>query len=88
MEPPKNANSELPVWQSALLSQGCHVNSAGHLFPLELLPIGNHLVCNPAMNGSMVPFNVDVTAGQPVTINWDAELSRYIVTMAGRRLAA
>ena len=57
----------LPIWQSALLSQGCQVHSAGQFFPLELRPIGDRIVCTPTVSGSLLPFNVAVTVGQPVT---------------------
>jgi hypothetical protein len=40
------------------------------------------------MNGCMVPFNVDVMIGEFVTITWDTELSRYLVTTAGHQSAA
>lgn len=88
MKPPNTATSRLPIWQTALLTQGCCLFSGGQLFPLELRPIGDRLVCNPVLNGSMEPFNVYVTAGEAVIIQWDDELSRYIVRTSGQRLAA
>jgi hypothetical protein len=88
MKPPTRANSALPVWQSALLTQGCQVHSGGHIFFLELQPVGDRIVCTPDVSGWMVPFRLSVTAGQPVTIAWDHELSRYLVTTPGQRLAA
>jgi hypothetical protein len=88
MKPPTRANSALPVWQSALLTQGCQVRSGGRIFFLELLPIGDRIVCTPIVSGWMVPFQLNVTVGQMVTITWDPELSRYLVTTADQRLAA
>ena len=78
----------LPIWQSALLSQGCRVQSAGQFFPLELRPVGDRIVCTPTVSGSLLPFNVAVSVGQPVTIRWDSELSRYIVMADGPPKAA
>lgn len=77
-----------PVWQSALLTRGCEVKSAGQFFPLELRPLGDRIVCTPTASGSLMPFNMSVTIGQPVTITWDSELSRYIVTADGHKQAA
>ena len=88
MKTPTRANSALPVWQSVLLTQGCQVHSGGHIFFLELLPVGDRIVCTPSMSGWLVPFNLSVTMGQPITITWDLELARYVVTAAGQRLAA
>jgi hypothetical protein len=88
MKPPTKANSALPVWQSALLTQGCHVHSGGHIFCLELLPIGDRIVCTPSVSGWLGPFHLRVKVGQVVTITWDHELSRYLVTTSGQRLAA
>jgi hypothetical protein len=88
MKPPTRANSALPVWQSVLLTQGCQIHSAGHIFFLELLPVGDRIVCTPTLSGWLVPFHVSVTVGQLVTITWDHELSRYLLTTAGQRLAA
>jgi hypothetical protein len=82
------ADSQLSIWQSALLTHGCQVKSANHFFPLDLQPIGDRIVCTPTVSGSMLPFQVSVVVGQPVTITWDSELSRYIVIAAGRRVAA
>lgn len=78
----------LPIWQSALLSRGCQVCSAGQFFPLELRPVGDRVVCNPSVSGWLLPFNVSVTVGHPVTITWDADLSRYIVRADGPPKAA
>jgi hypothetical protein len=78
----------LPIWQSALLSQGCRVHSAGQFFPLELRPVGDRIVCTPTVSGSLLPFNVAVTGGQPVTISWDSDLSRYMVRTEGPPKAA
>src|SRR5262249_49958016 len=70
----------LLLWQSALMAHGCKVNSNGRLFPLELQPCGNRIVCKPSMNGWMVPFHVMLTIDKPMTITWDSKLSRYVVT--------
>ncbi len=88
MKAPTIAGTHLPVWQSALLTHGCEVNSGGLLIPLKLHPVGDGIVCTPTVSGCMLPFQVCVTVGQPVTITWDHELSRYIVWTAGQRLAA
>lgn len=85
---PPRADTPLPIWQSALLSQGCRVQSAGEFFPLDLRPAGDHIVCTPSMSGSLFPFNVAVTVGHPVIITWDSDLSRYIVTVDGSPKAA
>ena len=34
-----------------------------------------------------MPFNVPVSVGQTVTITWDNEESRYVVTVAGKAAA-
>jgi hypothetical protein len=81
-------NSPLPIWQTALLLRGCEIMSADQFFPLELHPVGERIVCTPNVSGSLLPFNRHVTVGQPVTITWDPELSRYIVTVAGEAQAA
>lgn len=81
-------DTQLPIWQSALLTHGCEVNSGGDFFPLELHPVGDRIVCTPSVSGSLLPFNVSVRVGQPVAITWDSELSRYIVTAGGRPIAA
>lgn len=78
----------LPIWQTALLTQGCRVKSGKKFFPLELHPVGDRVVCTPTVSGAMLPFNVEVIIGQPVTITWDNELSRYIVTAGGMPEAA
>jgi hypothetical protein len=78
----------LPIWQKALLTRGCEIKAEGRFFPLELRPAGDHLVCTPSVSGWLVPFNVSVEVGQPVTIAWDSELSRYIVTVGGEPIAA
>ena len=88
MRPETTADNPLPIWQSALLTHGCQVSAAGQFFALELHPVGDRIVCTPSVSGSMLPFDVTVTVGQPVTITWDAELSRYIVTAAGEPIAA
>ena len=88
MKPPTQAQHPLPVWQSALLTRGCQIRSGSRLFSLEMQPIGDRIVCTPAVDGSMVPFNLPVTIGEPVTIRWDDELSRYLVTTARQRLVA
>jgi hypothetical protein len=88
MKPPTRANSALPVWQSALLIRGCQVQSGGRILSLALVPVDHRIVCTPTMSGWMVPFHVKVIGGEPVTITWDQELSRYLVTTVGRRLVA
>jgi hypothetical protein len=40
------------------------------------------------VSGSLLPFNMSVTVGKPVTITWDSELSRYIVAADGHKEAA
>ena len=82
------ANTQMPIWQSALLTRGCEVNSGGQFFPLELRPAGDRLVCTPTVSGSLMPFNVGVIVGQMVDISWDSELSRYIVLAGGEPVAA
>ena len=81
-------DSPLPIWQTALLTQGCRVKSGDQFFPLELHPVGDRIVCTPTVSGALLPFNVDVIMGQPVTITWDNELSRYIVKAGGMPEAA
>ncbi len=81
-------DSPLPIWQTALLTQGCRVKSGSEFFPLELHPAGDRIVCTPSVSGSLLPFNVEVKVGRPVTITWDRELSRYIVTTGGMPEAA
>ena len=88
MKPPTRAKGTLPVWQSALLAQGCQVHSGDHTLSLDLVPVEDRIVCTPTISGWMAPFHLKVTVGQPVTITWDLELSRYLVTTMGRRLAA
>ena len=78
----------MPVWQSALLAHGCHVEAGGQLLPIELLPVGDQIVCTPTTSGAMLPFDVAVTVGEPVIITWDHELSRYLVQAEGRLMAA
>ena len=80
--------SPLPIWQSALLTRGCEVRSGGQFFALELHPVGDRIVCTPSVSGSLLPFDVTVSVGQPLTITWDSELSRYIVSGSGRPIAA
>ena len=82
------ADTPLPVWQSALLTRGCEVNSEGKFFPLELRPVGDRIVCTPTVSGSLMPFNVGVVVGQTVDIRWDSEISRYIVLAGGEPIAA
>jgi len=76
-------DSPLPVWQTALLTQGCQVKSGDQFFPLELQPVGDCIFCNPTISGALMPFNVEVIIGQPVIITWDNELSRYVVNAGG-----
>jgi len=81
-------DSPLPIWQAALLTQGCQVKSGEQFFPLELHPVGDRIVCTPIVSGSLLPFNVEVIVGRPVTITWDQDLSRYIVMAGGQQEAA
>jgi hypothetical protein len=81
------ANS-LPIWQAALLTQGCQVRVGRQFFPLELRPVNDRILCTPSVSGSLLPFNVSVNVGESVTIAWNAELSRYIVTAGGMPEAA
>ena len=85
---PAIGSSALPVWQNVLLTQGCEVQPAGDTFFLELQPVGDRIVCTPTMSGWMPPLQLSVSVGEPVTITWDHELSRILVTTAGHRLAA
>ena len=89
MERRKNeAQNGLPVWQSVLLTHGCHVDNGNQIVPLKLEPLGNSLRCTPAFNGSMLPFDLPVRVGHTVTISWDINLSRYIIESRGQRMAA
>ena len=88
MKPATKPASARPIWQNALLARGCQLRSGGDLFPLELRPVGECLVCVPVMGGLMVPFNVEVKVGESVTISWDPELSRYIIITSGSQVAA
>jgi hypothetical protein len=54
------------------------------MLPLRLEPVGECLQCIPRSSGSILPFNIPVRVGQTVTITWDSELSRYIVSLGGR----
>lgn len=82
------ADSALPIWQSALLTRGCGIQSGSGFIPLELRPVGERIICTPSASGALLPFNVNVTVGEPVTITWDNELSRYVLTANGRPIAA
>jgi hypothetical protein len=89
MQRPKTeAQNRLPVWQSVLLTHGCHVDNGTQIVPLKLEPLGNLLRCTPSFNGSMLPFDLPVRVGHMVTISWDSNLSRYIVESRGQRMAA
>jgi hypothetical protein len=88
MNPEKPADKPLPLWQSALLAHGCQVTSNGQHVDVELQPLGDQIVCTPSVNGWMLPFHVRVKVGTAVTITWDSELSRYIVSAAGKPIAA
>ena len=81
-------DSPLPLWQTALLSQGCKVKSGDEFFPLQLHPVGDRIVCTPTVSGALMPFEIEVKVGQPVTITWDRKLSRYIVSTGGMPEAA
>ncbi len=85
---PERAHTALAIWQSALLTQGCKVDSGCGFIPIELHPVGNGIVCTPTASGSLLPFHIPVTLNQPVTITWDDDLSRYIVKTEGERRAA
>ena len=56
------------------------MKSGDEFFPLQLHPVGDHIVCTPTVSGALMPFEIEVKVGQPVTITWDRELSRYIVS--------
>ena|SRR5579862_8813278 len=89
MEPPRNADlAPMPLWQSALIAQGCHVDSGSQILPLKLEPAGECLLCTPACNGWMLPFHTAVMVGQTVSISWDSQLSRYLVEVRGEKTAA
>jgi hypothetical protein len=88
MQPPTQLEGPMPVWQSALLAQGCQVDIGSEILPLKLEPVGNSLTCTPTFSGSLLPFGVRVLVGQTVTITWDSELSRYIVEALGEQVAA
>ena len=83
MEQPPLSESQLPVWQSALLALGCQLDiGSSHLLPLELRPVENGILCTPPFSGDMLPFDLSVQLGQTVTITWDSALSRYLVKVA------
>jgi hypothetical protein len=88
MQPPTQLEGPMPVWQSALLAQGCRVDIGSEILPLRLEPFGNSLRCTPSFSGSMLPFGVRVLVGHTVTITWDRELSRYVVEALGEQVAA
>jgi hypothetical protein len=77
----------MPVWQNVLVVHGCQLDTGSQILPLHLEPVGECLHCTPAASGSMLPFNVQVRAGQTVTISWDTEAARYIVSLGGKRAA-
>ena len=81
----------MPVWVNVLLVHGCQLDTGSQVLPLQLEPVGDSLHCTPTASGSMLPFNVAVRVGDAVTINWDSDISRYIVTVektAARRADA
>ena len=78
----------MPVWQSVLLTHGCHLDNGIRVVRLKLEPLENCLRCTPIFDGSMLPFNLPVRVGHPVTISWDNKLSRYIIESRGVRKAA
>lgn len=82
------ADGPLPIWQTALLTRGCQVDSGGSFFPIELRPAGDRILCTPTVSGALMPFNIVVTVGEPVAITWDNELSRYVVTSGDQAVAA
>jgi len=88
LKPEENFQKRMPVWQSALLTQGCQVKTGSQVVPLKLEPLENGFRCTPSYSGSLLPFDVQVRVGQAVTITWDPELSRYIVESHGIRRAA
>lgn len=88
MQPPSQLDSSMPVWQGALLAQGCRVDIGSEILPMKLEPVGSSLLCTPSFSGSMLPFGVKVLVGHTVTITWDSELSRYIVEALGEQVAA
>jgi hypothetical protein len=83
-----SANRALPLRQNAPLTHGPQTQSGGNAMSLELQPLGDDIVCTPTMSSWMVPFHLSAALGEPVTITWDHELSRYLVTTSVQRLAA
>jgi hypothetical protein len=77
----------MPVWQSVLVAHGCRLDTGNQTFPIQLEAVGECLHCTPRSSGSILPFNIPVRVGQTVTITWDRELSRYIVSL-GEKSAA
>ena len=71
----------LPVWQNVLAVHGCQLVTGSEILPLPLEPVGDSMHCTPTASGSLLPFNVSVSVGQTVTITWDNEESRYVVTV-------
>ena len=77
----------LPVWQNVLAVHGCQLVTGRQILPLPLEPVGDSMHCTPTASGSIMPFDVPVSVGQTVTITWDSEESRYVVTVAGKAAA-
>ena len=77
----------LPLWQNVLVVHGCQLDTGNQILPLPLEPVGESLHCTPAATGSMLPFNIPVHVGQTVTITWDSDVSRYIVTVEEKTAA-
>ena len=76
----------LPVWLNVLAVHGCQLDTGSQVLPLPLEPVGDSLHGTPTASGSMLPFNVAVRVGDAVTITWDSDISRYIVTV--KKMAA
>ena len=74
----------MPVWQSVLVAHGCLLDTGNQTWPLQLEAIGECLHCTPRSSGSIMPFNIPVRVGQSVTIRWDSDLSRYIISLSGK----
>ena len=70
-----------------MVVHGCQLDTGSQILPLRLEPVGDCLHCTPAASGSMLPFNVPVCVGQSVTITWDNDVSRYVITVEEKTAA-